>query len=175
MRDLPFHYQMIAVNSAPPTFSSSFCFVLVKGDGGEQHGRDCGQSLPPEVQPRVRQPPQRVRISGLGLQYQHHGGKCGGIGEAATPTTNIFFYAFIAQIEAGLRVSEYEAAAFAEASQFNATNFSADTKRQLFYVGSQSLSEEEMKNLSSLISEMGSIYGQVQICRMRKLTLSRWR
>lgn len=58
-------------------------------------------------------------------------------------------------------LSQYEALANEEAGKFNTTNFSQETKRQLFYVGSKSLSDAEMKNLSSLISEMGSIYGQV--------------
>lgn len=48
-----------------------------------------------------------------------------------------------------------------EANQFDPTNFTEDTKRQLSYVGSKSLSDDEMKNLSSIIAEMGSIYGQV--------------
>lgn len=72
------------------------------------------------------------------------------------------------QIEAGLLLSEYEAAANEMASQFDQTNFSEDTKRKLSFVGSKSLSDEEMKNLSSLISEMGSLYGQARgfLCPM---------
>lgn len=57
-------------------------------------------------------------------------------------------------------MSVFSAKSFEEASQFDPGNFSEDTKRQLFYVGSKSLSDDEMKNLSSIISEMGSIYAQ---------------
>jgi hypothetical protein len=64
------------------------------------------------------------------------------------------------QIEAALALTVYSSSAFENASDFDPTNFSDDTKRQLFYVGSKSLSDEEMKNLSSLISSMGSIYAQ---------------
>jgi len=67
------------------------------------------------------------------------------------------------QIAASLAVSAYSAEAYAEAAVFDTTNFSPDTKRQLSKVGSKSLSEEEMRNLSSIISEMGSIYGQASI------------
>ncbi|OXA60176.1 Angiotensin-converting enzyme [Folsomia candida] len=69
-------------------------------------------------------------------------------------------------IEAGLRLSEYQAVANEEANQFDPTNFTEDTKRQLSYVGSKSLSDDEMKNLSSIIAEMGSIYGQGKVCRL---------
>jgi hypothetical protein len=60
-------------------------------------------------------------------------------------------------------LSSYGAAAFEEASVFDSTNFAEDVKRQLSKVGSIGLSDEEMKNLSSIISEMGSIYGQASV------------
>ncbi len=49
------------------------------------------------------------------------------------------------------------------ASQFDTTNFTSDTTRQLSKVGKKSLSDDEMKNLSSIISQMGQIYGEVSI------------
>jgi len=70
-----------------------------------------------------------------------------------------------ASIAAGLAVGVYGEQANEEASQFDPTNFSDDTKRQLSKVGGKGLSEEEMQNLSSIISEMGSIYGQAKVCR----------
>jgi len=59
-----------------------------------------------------------------------------------------------ASIAAGLAVGVYGEQANEEASQFDPTNFSDDTKRQLSKVGGKGLSEEEMQNLSSIISEI---------------------
>lgn len=73
-----------------------------------------------------------------------------------------------AAIEAGLILSEYGARAFENASQFEPENFSDDTKRQLSRVGSRSISDDEMKTLSFLISEMGSIYGRTNLCRPKE-------
>lgn len=67
------------------------------------------------------------------------------------------------QIAAGLAVTEFNAAAFEMASQFDTTNFTSDTTRQLSKVGKKSLSDDEMKNLSSIISQMGQIYGEVSM------------
>jgi len=65
---------------------------------------------------------------------------------------------------AGFKLSVFNAEAFANASQFNTTNFSPDTKRQLGKVGSKSLPEEEMKELSSILGTMGDIYGSAKVC-----------
>ncbi|CAL8110835.1 unnamed protein product [Orchesella dallaii] len=70
-----------------------------------------------------------------------------------------------ANIAAGLVLSQFIAAAFEIASQFDTTNFSTDTTRQLIKVGRKSLSDEEMKNLTSIISQMGQIYGEGKVCR----------
>lgn len=67
------------------------------------------------------------------------------------------------QIAAGLAVTEFNAAAFEMASQFDTKNFTSDTTRQLSKVGKKSLSDDEMKNLSSIISQMGQIYGEVSM------------
>jgi len=66
--------------------------------------------------------------------------------------------------EAWLRVSQFNAEAFANSTQFDATDFSYDTQRQLSKVGRKSLSDEEMEELSSVIAQMGDIYGSTKIC-----------
>lgn len=65
------------------------------------------------------------------------------------------------KVEAELVVSKHAAIAFQKASQFDKSNFTSDTKRQLKKVGKPSLSDEEMKNLSSLVSLAEQIYGKV--------------
>lgn len=49
-------------------------------------------------------------------------------------------------------------------AQFDQTDFSEDTKRQLKLVGSKSLPEDEEKELTSIISQMGKIYSSSKIC-----------
>jgi hypothetical protein len=67
------------------------------------------------------------------------------------------------QGEVGGRVGAYSDQAFVEASQFDSTNFSPDTKRQLSLVGSQSLSDEEMNELYDIQNQMGNIYASYQV------------
>lgn len=74
-----------------------------------------------------------------------------------------FPYFLTRQIAAGLVITEFNAAAFEVASRFDTTNFTSDTTRQLSKVGKKSLSDEEMKNLSAIISQMGQIYGEVRM------------
>ncbi len=69
---------------------------------------------------------------------------------------------FNKQVEATLANSKYGAVAFQAASQFDKSNFTSDTKRQLKKVGKRSLSDEEMKNLSSIISQAEQIYSKVK-------------
>jgi len=66
--------------------------------------------------------------------------------------------------EAWLKVSTFNAEAFENSSQFDTTGFSYDTTRQLSRVGSKSLTDEEMEELSSVIAQMGDIYGSTKIC-----------
>ena len=65
---------------------------------------------------------------------------------------------------AWLAVDLYQAEAAEEASQFDSSEFSADTRRQLSKVGSRALPDSEMAELKSLILEMGEIYGSTKIC-----------
>ena len=62
-------------------------------------------------------------------------------------------------------MANYSNQAFLEASQFDATNFSFDTKRQLKMVGSKSLDEGEMNELFDIQREMGAIYANFKACR----------
>ena len=66
--------------------------------------------------------------------------------------------------EAWLKVSKFNAEAFKNSSKFDTTGFGYDTKRQLSKVGSKSLSDGEMEELSSVIAKMGDIYGSTKIC-----------
>ena len=61
-------------------------------------------------------------------------------------------------------MSEFNDASFQNASEFDTTEFSFDTKRQIEKVGSKSLSKEEMEELSSLQQQMSAIYGSSQVC-----------
>ena len=65
---------------------------------------------------------------------------------------------------AWLAVDLYQAEAAEEASQFDSSEFSEDTRRQLSKVGSRALPDSEMAELKSLILEMGEIYGSTKIC-----------
>lgn len=65
---------------------------------------------------------------------------------------------------AWLAVDQYQAEAVEEASQFESSEFSEDTRRQLSRVGSRALPDSEMKELKSIILEMGDIYGSTKIC-----------
>lgn len=56
-------------------------------------------------------------------------------------------------------MSEYNDAAYANASLFNTTSFSYNTCRLLDRVGFPSLSPEEMKELSRIVSQQIRIYG----------------
>ena len=65
---------------------------------------------------------------------------------------------------AWLAVDLYQAEAAEEASQFDSSEFSEDTRRQLSKVGSRALPDSEMAELKYLILEMGEIYGSTKIC-----------
>ncbi len=56
----------------------------------------------------------------------------------------------------------YYAEASANASTFDTTNFSEDTKRQFSYLQSVSLDDAESEELYNILSEMGRIYGSYQ-------------
>ena len=66
--------------------------------------------------------------------------------------------------DAWLKLSIFNAEAFENSTQFDAIDFSYDTKRQLSKVGKKALSDDEMEELSSIIGEMGDIYGSTKIC-----------
>lgn len=57
----------------------------------------------------------------------------------------------------------YYAEASANASTFDTTNFSEDTKRQFSYLQSVSLDDAESEELYNILSEMGRIYGSYQV------------
>ena len=57
----------------------------------------------------------------------------------------------------------YYTQAAAEAATFDTTNFSEDTKRQLSYLNYVGLDGAEGRELSSILSEMGRIYGEYQV------------
>ena len=61
-------------------------------------------------------------------------------------------------------MSAYAEEAFEIASTFDTTDFSTDTKRQFQEVGDVSLPEAEESELSSLIVQMGKVYGSTEIC-----------
>ena len=67
-------------------------------------------------------------------------------------------------------MAEYGKEALAKVSEFDASNFTADTQRQLKKVGLQPLSTEEEQDLGSIIAEMGSIYGSSEVCAPDDLT-----
>lgn len=58
----------------------------------------------------------------------------------------------------------YYVVAAEEASTFDTTNFSEDTKRQLSYLSYVGLEGPEADELGSILSEMGRIYGEYQVC-----------
>ena len=61
-------------------------------------------------------------------------------------------------------MSEYGEEALEIASIFDATNFTENTRRQLKEVGVQPLPEDEERELSNIISEMGKVYGATKVC-----------
>ena len=63
-----------------------------------------------------------------------------------------------------LKLSAYNEEALEIASIFDTTNFAEDTRRQLKEVGSQPLPEDEERELSNIISEMGKVYGGTKVC-----------
>ena len=63
-----------------------------------------------------------------------------------------------------LKLSEYGEEALEIASIFDATNFTENTRRQLKEVGVQPLPEDEERELSNIISEMGKVYGATKVC-----------
>ena len=63
-----------------------------------------------------------------------------------------------------LQLSEYGEEALEIASIFDSTNFTEDTRRQLKEVGVQPLPEDEERELSNIISEMGKVYGSTKVC-----------
>ena len=65
---------------------------------------------------------------------------------------------------AWLALDLYQAEAAEEAREFESSEFSEDTRRQLSRVGSLALSDSEMRELKSLILEMGEIYGSTEVC-----------
>ena len=68
------------------------------------------------------------------------------------------------QEEVGARVSAYSDAVNSQASLFDVSSFSYDTRRLLDRVGSLSLSPEEMKELSQTLNQMSRIYGSYKVC-----------
>lgn len=68
------------------------------------------------------------------------------------------------QEDVSARVSAYSEAANSQASLFDASSFSYDTRRLLDRVGSLSLSPEEMKDLSQTLNQMSRIYGSYKVC-----------
>jgi hypothetical protein len=68
------------------------------------------------------------------------------------------------EIVACPQVSQYQAEALSNATSFNTTDFSEDTKRQLKKVGSIPLPEDEEQELSRIIADMGEIYGSTKVC-----------
>ena len=72
-------------------------------------------------------------------------------------------YFEIKKAVAGGVAGAYYGEASANASQFDSTNFSEDTKRQLSYLQSVSLDDAESEELNNLLSEMGRIYGSYQV------------
>ncbi|EFX65684.1 hypothetical protein DAPPUDRAFT_65345 [Daphnia pulex] len=65
--------------------------------------------------------------------------------------------------EVGARVSAYSDAANSQASLFDVSSFSYDTRRLLDNVGSLSLSPEEMTDLSQTLNQMSRIYGSHKV------------
>ena len=61
------------------------------------------------------------------------------------------------------RYSAYKNASYHMATSFNTTGFSYDTVRLLERVGSPGLSPEAEKRLSSVLNEMGRIYGSHKV------------
>ena len=72
-------------------------------------------------------------------------------------------YFEIKKAVAGGVAGAYYGEASANASQFDSTNFSEDTKRQLSYLQFVSLDDAESEELNNLLSEMGRIYGSYQV------------
>lgn len=61
------------------------------------------------------------------------------------------------------RLAAYNNAAYGNASLFNTTYFSYDTRRLLDRVGFPSLSPEEMNELSRILNQMSRIYGSQKV------------
>jgi len=79
--------------------------------------------------------------------------------------TNLTDYNANVLYQVGGEVGAYYDEASANASQFDATNFSDDTKRQLALITSASLSNDEMNELYDVLDTMGRTYGEYQACR----------
>jgi hypothetical protein len=67
------------------------------------------------------------------------------------------------QEEVSTRVSAYSDAANSQASLFDVSSFSYDTRRLLENVGSLSLSPEEMTDLYQTLNQMSRIYGSHKV------------
>jgi len=57
------------------------------------------------------------------------------------------------------KLAEYAAAAQVNASRFDSSSITEDTRRQLKKVGSKSLDPDETSQLADILSRMGKIYG----------------
>lgn len=64
---------------------------------------------------------------------------------------------------AGARAGTYYASAAVTAAEFDTTNFSEDTKRQLSYLDSVGLPADEARELNDILGEMSRIYGSYQV------------
>ncbi len=58
------------------------------------------------------------------------------------------FFFRVVQIEASLKLDNFSLQAYEEAAQFDPTNFSEDTKRQLLAVGAPQLPEDKQEELT---------------------------
>ena len=73
------------------------------------------------------------------------------------------YISFWLKATAGAVAGAYYGEASVNASTFDTTNFSEDTKRQLSYLQSKSLDDAESEELYNILSEMGRIYGSYQV------------
>lgn len=73
------------------------------------------------------------------------------------------------QEQISAELDAYSSAAYANASQFDSSSFSAGTRRLLNAVGSPGLSPEEMKQLSQIENEMARVYSSHQVSVTRYL------
>ncbi|KAI9552326.1 hypothetical protein GHT06_022691 [Daphnia sinensis] len=79
--------------------------------------------------------------------------------------TNLTDYNAAIVEEVSARVSAYGDKANSNASLFDTTSFAYDTRRLLTNVGSLSLNDEEMKELTQVLNQMSRIYGSHKVCK----------